>query len=35
MAQWAQALVTHPDDLSSISRTLMVEGENQLLQAVL
>lgn len=29
------ALASKPDDLSSISRTYMVEGENQPLQVVL
>lgn len=33
MAQWA--LTTKPNDLSSVARTYMVEGENRLLQVSL
>lgn len=33
--QQAKALAAKPDDLSSVSATFMVEGEDQPLQAVL
>lgn len=34
MAKWVEALGAKPDDPSSIPWTYMVEGKNQLLQAV-
>lgn len=35
MAQQVKALATRPDERSSVSRTYMVEGQNQLLQVIL
>ena len=35
MAQWVEALLIKPDNLSSIPGTHLVEGENQLPQGVI
>lgn len=35
MTQWAEALAANLDDLSSVSKTHMVEREDQLAQVVL
>lgn len=35
MAQWVRMLVAKPDNIGSISRNYMVEGEKQFMQVVL